>query len=313
LRREDFVRFAKLSHVIGLAALLSGSLTAGSIARAQTGPPPPPPPPPPLNQNVMYFRGGPGTLATVDAMDFLGFEAGFGGKTVAGAPFSASFSMQTTRVLSDGNRIDRTTSGTIARDGQGRTRRDMTLPAIGPWATATQTAPHVIFISDPVAGTQYILQPDRKFARQMPWPRERRRRQIAPPPGAQVAKDITTTSLGTQTVNGVKAEGTRYTRTIPAGQIGNEKPILISTERWYSPDLQTTVMIKRTDPRAGDTVFQLTNIQRQEPDPSLLKVPSDYTMRKAGPRVGRQFRKWRRQAPPPPGAGPGQLPPPPQD
>jgi hypothetical protein len=216
-------------------------------------------------------------------------------------------------VLSDGNRIDRTTKGAIARDGQGRTRRDMTLPAIGPWATSTQTAPHVIFISDPVAGTQCILQPDRKIARQLRWPRERGRRQVAPPAGAPGAKDIATTSLGTQTIDGVKAEGTRYTRTIPAGQIGNEKPIVITTERWYSPDLQTTVMIKRSDPRTGDTVFQLTNIQRQEPDASLFKVPSDYMVRKGGPRAGRMLRRWRRQAPPPPGTSPGQPPPPPQD
>jgi hypothetical protein len=290
------MKFAGFSNVIRLAALLSGLAMVGGIARAQSEPPPPPPP----DQNVMYFRGGPGPLANVDAMDFLGFEAGLGGKTVKDAPFSASFSTQTTRVLSDGNRIERTTKGTIARDGQGRTRRDMTLPVIGPWATATKTAPHVIFISDPVARTQYILEPDRKIARETAWPRERRRRRVRPPAEMPMAKDITTTSLGTQTIDGVKAEGTRYTRTIPAGQIGNEKPIVITTERWYSPDLQTTVMIKRSDPRTSDTVFQLTNIQRQEPDASLFKVPSDYTVRRRAARAGRQHRRWRRQVPPAP-------------
>jgi hypothetical protein len=74
------------------------------------------------------------------------------------------------------------------------------------------------------------------------------------------------------------AEGTRITRTIPAGAIGNEKPIVIVTERWYSNDLQTVVMTKRSDPRMGETTFTLTNIQRSEPDPALFQVPADYSV-----------------------------------
>jgi len=73
-----------------------------------------------------------------------------------------------------------------------------------------------------------------------------------------------------KTINGVSAQGTRITRTIPAGEIGNQKPIVITIEKWYSPDLQETVMTKRNDPRMGETVFQLTNIQRAEPAATTL-------------------------------------------
>ena len=97
-------------------------------------------------------------------------------------------------------------------------------------------------------------------------------------------KETVTTSLGTQTIGGVTAEGTRYTRTIPAGQIGNVKPIVIVTERWYSADLQMVVMTKRSDPRSGDTVFQMTSIARTEPAATLFQVPTDYTVSKAAPR-----------------------------
>ena len=107
----------------------------------------------------------------------MGFEAGFGGKTVTGAPFSATFSTQTTQALADGNQIQRSTTGTIARDSQGRTRRDMTLPAIGAWGTSGQAAPHAVFINDSVAGTQYILQPDQKDRAQGAWTQPRQ----APP------------------------------------------------------------------------------------------------------------------------------------
>jgi hypothetical protein len=66
----------------------------------------------------------------------------------------------------------------------------------------------------------------------------------------------------------------RDTRTIPAGAIGNEKPIAITSETWTSPDLQMVVLSKRNDPRFGETVYKLTEITRGEPDPSLFQIPS---------------------------------------
>jgi hypothetical protein len=84
-------------------------------------------------------------------------------------------------------------------------------------------------------------------------------------------------SLGTQMIEGVQAEGTRTTFIIPAGTIGNDLPIQIVSERWYSPELQTVVMTKHSDPRMGDTVYRLTNINRNEPAPSLFQAPPDYT------------------------------------
>jgi TonB family protein len=63
-------------------------------------------------------------------------------------------------------------------------------------------------------------------------------------------------SLGKQTIDGVVAEGTRAIQTIPAGAIGNERPIQIVFERWYSPELQTVIMTRQLDPRFGETVFR---------------------------------------------------------
>ena len=85
-------------------------------------------------------------------------------------------------------------------------------------------------------------------------------------------------SLGTQLIEGVKAEGTRSVVTIPAGAIGNELPIEISSERWYSPELQTVVLSRRSDPRFGKTEYRLTNLSRSEPPLSLFEVPPDYTL-----------------------------------
>jgi hypothetical protein len=87
---------------------------------------------------------------------------------------------------------------------------------------------------------------------------------------------IATEDLGTKNIEGVQANGTRTTRTIPAGQIGNDKPISIVTEVWISPDLQTVVYSKRSDPRMGEQIFSLTNIVRGQPDPSLFTIPADF-------------------------------------
>src|SRR3984885_12383118 len=282
---------AKMFAMAGVAMIL---LLAGAGVRAQDAASAPPPPPPPGHG----FGHGPGR----DEIRFLGFEAGLGDKTVTGAPFSASFTTESTETLSDGNQIKHTSTGSIARDSQGRTRRDMTLPAFGATAVAGQAAPHVTFVNDPVAGTRYILEADTKTARQMPAPPDKsqftRKTHTGGGPGAEAAdKETVTTSLGTQTIGGVTAEGTRYTRTIPAGQIGNAKSIVIVSERWYSADLQMVVMTKRSDPRSGDTTFQMTSIARTEPAASLFQVPTDYAVSKAAPRG--EFRGGRGAAPAP--------------
>jgi len=80
----------------------------------------------------------------------------------------------------------------------------------------------------------------------------------------------------------VLVQGTRITHTIPAGSIGNEQPIVITSETWFSPDLKVLVMSKSNDPRMGETTYKLTNIQRSEPSAALFQVPADYTI-KEGP------------------------------
>jgi hypothetical protein len=94
------------------------------------------------------------------------------------------------------------------------------------------------------------------------------------PGGEKVAEE----PLGTRIIEGVRAEGTRTVVTIPAGAIGNDLPIEIESERWYSPELQTVIMTRHNDPRMGETTYQLTGISRAEPAPSLFEAPPDYNV-----------------------------------
>ncbi len=248
------------------------------------------------------------------------------GAPVQGAPYSATIVNEMIQTLADGNHIVNTSTGTTARDSQGRTRRDMPLPAIGSLTAAN--APQIVFIQDPVAQTAYALNLTEKTAHQMPQPpplagvaagsaagggtfHRVQQSGVAgaaagaaeagntffiqmktgpetadpmPPPMATFEKRVIvdepaqeeTEDLGSQVMEGVTVNGARTTRTIAAGQIGNEKPIVIVTEVWTSPELKTVVCSKRSDPRTGEQTFRLTNIVREEPDPSLFTVPADF-------------------------------------
>jgi len=240
-------------------------------------------------QETAYFKTGP---------------VEFDGKVVTGAPYTAQAQTETTQTLADGNRITRTITSSISRDSMGRTRREQTFGVVGPWSTSGKPA-SMIMINDPVEGVRYTLEPDSKTAVKMPAMSLQLRRDVdvaklkaesdaitrtfvirddaAPGISVQALKAraenaATSESLGTKMISGVQAEGKRVTETIPAGAIGNERAIEVVNETWYSPELQTVVMSKHSDPRTGDVTYTLTNLSRAEPDPALFTVPPDYKL-----------------------------------
>ncbi len=82
--------------------------------------------------------------------------------------------------------------------------------------------------------------------------------------------------LDSRVINGLWVEGIQNTMTFPAGMMGNDRPITTVEERWFSPELGETLLFKRSDPRSGETVQRLTDLDRSEPDPTLFRVPADY-------------------------------------
>jgi len=219
---------------------------------------------------------GPGRIGSGDFALIRG-EFGIANRLVRGAPYTAEAVTEFRRTLADGNKIQRTSTASVARDSEGRTRRALNLEAIGPLTAARRRgAGKSIFINDPAAGISYVLDPTNRTVRQMPM-----RVRDADPAGLSAKSRNNaarkTEDLGTQSMQGVTAQGKRVTRTIPAGQAGNQLPIEVVTETWYSPDLQLVVMSKTSDPRFGETIYQLTNISRTEPDHSLFVPPPEYT------------------------------------
>ncbi|HEY6249761.1 MAG TPA: hypothetical protein VI685_07350 [Candidatus Angelobacter sp.] len=232
-------------------------------------------------------------------------------RVVKNAPYTASAITETTQTLGDGNHIVNTTTASVARDSEGRTRREEDVVRIG---SLQGTGPKIVTINDPVAHTVYVFQPGepngtgkvifksgegmgvgvgmsgavkpkvRTFSMlkgdgtnnvQFGTTNDRGTKTWVTMSDKGEEANVKHESLGTQTIEGVTAEGTRDTRTIPSGAIGNEKPIVITSEIWTSPDLQTVVLSKRNDPRFGETVYKLSGITRSEPDPSLFQPPSN--------------------------------------
>ena len=242
----------------------------------------------------------------------IGAEAGMPGRVVKNAPYSAEIVTETTQTLPDGNKIKRTNTTRVYRDGEGRTRREQSLKNLNGLggAGSSSSQPQVAFINDPVTGTNYALDLANRTATKSTWhgrgqggpggpngaaPRVARSnsadgtpqgapgpRPFAPGMRGRNRQNVKTESLGKQSIEGVQAEGTRTTMTIAAGEIGNEQPLQIVDETWYSPELQTVVLRRHSDPRQGETVTRHMNISRTEPSRIMFEPPADFKVAESG-------------------------------
>lgn len=218
------------------------------------------------------------------------------GNTVTGKPFSGVEERHTIQTLGDGTRIETKTSDKIFRDDQGRTR--------------VERQDGTILINDPVQGASAEISSDGHVSRRGSFAykvttgngattlslpeadakKAKLKAELNAVAGQRIEKEMLTVfdvnsaevnkklalqgeDLGYQSVNGVTAKGVRNTNTIEAGKIGNDRPITIVSERWYSSDLDMLVRSTNNDPRFGETSYQLTNILQVAPDPALFQIP----------------------------------------
>jgi len=223
---------------------------------------------------------------------------GFGGPPVTGAPFSATKTETHQQTLSDGNQIQETRTEKIYRDTDGRTRTESTM------TTPSGTTKTMITISDPVAGFVAHLNPADSTAMKQtlpPAPTGAPKQHKAPPADSN-APQLVKTDLGTSIIAGLAATGTRTTKTIPAGAIGNTSPIVETREVWVSTALKIPVQVTSTDPQHGTSTTVLSNVTAVAPDPTLFQIPSGYTVKDApagGPH-GPGFPGGGPHGPPPP-------------
>jgi hypothetical protein len=277
-----------LSSAIATAQIGGGTARAGT-AQGTTG------------SGAQWFSAS----AQFPAMPFVG-------PTITGAPFSGVREYEHTQTLADGTHISqKNIVEKIWRDSDGRMRTERPMGR----APNMPEMPSIVGIIDPVAGYRYMLDTQNKIAhrtvippRPLPPPAPLAAQNqtgqattvrqgafsASAPPGVVSATatggGITSTpnssaprriqmqreSLGTKSIDGLTVEGTQMTHTIPAGEQGNDRPISIVTENWFSPDLREMVESATSDPRTGQSTTRLTINDRNNPDPALFQVPADY-------------------------------------
>ena len=228
------------------------------------------------------------------------------GKPVLNRPLMATEERHSLQTLGDGTRIETKTTDKFYRDDQGRTRVErengtvlIEDPVAGASAEISGNGKMVRMSKYNNTGqsnfsysysNDYAVGLDKQ--KQLAEAKTTLDRQVAKTVTANVegavmeamAKEAAAKStkvearkeenLGVQSTNGILADGTRSTTTIPLGQIGNDRPIDIVSERWYSTDLQMLIKSVNKDPRFGETTYELNNIQQGAPDPSLFKLPA---------------------------------------
>ena len=257
------MRKAIVGTVLGMILAVSLAIVAGA-----QGPPPPSP------DNFGGPMGG--------MFAFGGLMGGFGGKVVTGKPIVATITITHNETL-PGNMISNTSTGTFARGADGSTYREVKFTSLGPWA-ASGKAREFAYIRNVTQGTQYIVNVTKGTYRAFPIGSHSPRRNGPKPPRDTSDESVTDNPNGTYTdpatSTAYPVDDRKATRTIPAGTIGNQMPIVITSERWYSNALDLLLEDTHSDPRFGSTIYQLSNIGTSPaaslfvPDPSFTQEQS---------------------------------------
>jgi hypothetical protein len=303
MRRKAFTRRSTLqASACALGVLLSASVNSQSSPSA-----------PPADGSVVAARN-------LNAMWWLRSALGVGLPTatlfmeqpvasVINAPYSAVGDTESVTRFPDGNRIVQTTSVRYYRDGQGRTRIERPLPGIDSAET--------VMINDIVSGQHYILHPQAKMAQVLKVPATQpaaqpvTRQPPVPAPEGGIQSLLTggglalgstassqastnapsTVSLGQKDMEGVTTIGSRWEQTFAAGTIGNDKPITVVVEQWYSSDLGVVVAASQRTSTGAELTYRVHNITRNEPDSALFAIPADYTRHEGQSMVMTAIRK----------------------
>jgi hypothetical protein len=212
----------------------------------------------------------------------LSFGFGPAGSTISrkpNAPFSAVAVEGFEQTLNDGTTISRENHEIVMRDSAGRIYRGRELKS-----HSTDREPLIFFtVTDPVKHIQFRCLAVGKRCSIMQYRQPPHNDRF---PSPRHIKDVTIEDLGDSSIRGVQVMGRRFTRVIPEGSAGNDRPFDTGLEIWYSKELDVDVEVKRTDPRFGVRTTTLTQLDPSEPDPTFFQIPEGYTVGQLHQSVG---------------------------
>jgi hypothetical protein len=220
------------------------------------------------------------------------------GNSEPGMPYTAEYKTTTVHKLANGVTITRSSTSLLARDSEGRTRQEQSIDF-----GSVNTNRKFVSVNDPSSNTilSWNTSVPEALVTHLPTPDEMRARAKAAKvksssvvsasanalavttaqitQGSPIHSSMQRESLGSKTIDGVVAEGERITTTMPAGAIGNDQPLVSTSETWRSTELNLIVLEIHDDPQNGTTTRELVNLDRGEPDPSLFRAPEGYTVK----------------------------------
>jgi hypothetical protein len=222
------------------------------------------------------------------------------GGGVKNAPFSAIVKSSFEQKLADGNAIHTVTRSHQARDSAGRTMTEMPQGCVRgedgqmhersnvnvndpvartnmSWQVGDNMQPKVVHVfHQPEMPPRSATPPLQPSAEQLA--QQQKMMQAGRAQHALQQRENHMEDLGTKDFNGVPAHGTRTTRTIPAGEEGNDQPLVVINENWRSKEMGLTLMTISDDPRRGRTVTEYEELRVGEPDPAVFAPPANYTV-----------------------------------
>jgi hypothetical protein len=215
-----------------------------------------------------------------------GVVGGFAFGGVKGQPYSLVEQTTQIRTLSDGTTMTTHREQHRMRDSEGRTRTEMGTIKDGQFVVQN------VMLMDPVARTMVTMLVRGKTALVTHFPEPK---PMSPPTPEQEARmaEIRAKAeayrkehpaglasgyeeLQPEMIAGVYATGRQHTLIIPAGREGNDRDIHVVSDTWTSPDLKIQMRNTTDDPRMGKTTMEVTELERNEPDPALFQIPADY-------------------------------------
>jgi hypothetical protein len=210
--------------------------------------------------------------------DYRGVETNVPGifvTPVPNAPFSATVDILSHETLPDGSVNTRTTTAHVARASSGRIYNERRQLVPSSFKGEPQLLSALVY--DPSSRLSIFYNPYEHLARERNLPRP----PAAPansvpaptPPNNPYFKQE---DIGTQPLGGLTLTGIRKTHIIPAAMSGTGKEIAIVDEYWYSPDLSIYMIIKHNDPRTGEQLVAVSNVERHEPAASVFAIPANY-------------------------------------
>jgi len=195
---------------------------------------------------------------------------------VTGAPFHGKIPVEITRQFPDGTVVKQKYYTLAARDNDGREYRE----AREPVPADSDLEPPLVStrVYDPKTSLITTCTPDQHVCRQMTFDPTQHPVDEATGPSSDGKSVLTRESLGSKTIDGLQCTGTRETRTFNPGAFGNDKPVVVTKEIWYSPQLQFNLSVTRIDPRNGTQKLDVTDLKLGDPGPDWFVVPDGYRL-----------------------------------